>query len=120
MPEKNDSTQRLANRLADLRQLGDQNRAAHPVSVLRNDIVADALKQPNPSRPRRKRTVGNRAEALARRMISPVLARAEQIADKIRDRRRNERFARPSMDVSRQAPEPLPDQDNDGERPAKS
>jgi hypothetical protein len=88
--------------------------------MLRNYIVTDASKQPNPSRPRREPTVEDRAGALARRILSPVLARAEQIADKIRERRRNKRSPRRSRGVSGQAPDASPDQANDGERPAKS
>jgi len=88
--------------------------------MLRNDIGANAAKQPNPSPPRREPTVVDRAEALARRILSPVLPRAEQIADKIRERRRNKRSARRSRGVSGQAPEALPDQAENSDRPAKS
>lgn len=75
-----DSTQRLASRLADLRQLGDRNRAQHPVSVLRNDLVASST----PLESQSEADVSARAEAIARRIFSPVLARAEQLADQIR------------------------------------
>jgi hypothetical protein len=84
------SIQRLADRLADLRQLGDRNRAAHPVSVLRNDIVA-GFDTPGSGAQGRGTVVApaepnieQRAEALARRLLSPVLARAEQLAESIR------------------------------------
>jgi hypothetical protein len=88
MPE-DASTQRLADRLADLRQLGDRNRAAHPVSLLRNDVVAsgattETSAQRSESIGAGEPSVEQRAEALARRLLSPVLARAEQLADTIR------------------------------------
>jgi hypothetical protein len=84
------SSQRLANRLADLRKLGDRNREAHPVSVLRKDIVGHVpvLVADSSAGSRAgsagEPTVEQRAEALARRLLSPVLARAEQLANTIR------------------------------------
>jgi hypothetical protein len=81
---EDESTQRLANRLADLRLLGDRNRPFHPVSVLRNDIVSGPASEPETGVGGVEPTLEDRAEALARRILSPVLARAEQLADMIR------------------------------------
>jgi hypothetical protein len=95
------STQRLADRLDDLRLLRNRNRASHPVSVLRSDIVASTA----PAEARRRGTeqvdpgmepsIDQRAEALATLILSPVLARAEQLAAAIRTVHRSAAKPRP-------------------------
>jgi hypothetical protein len=77
---------RLASRLSNLRKLGDRNRAQHPVSILRNDLVGqetnelDLVEASDPG----DFSIEERTYALARRLFSPLLARAELVAETIR------------------------------------
>ncbi|MFN0072568.1 MAG: hypothetical protein ACKVVP_13870 [Chloroflexota bacterium] len=122
MPE-DESTQRLATRLADLRQLGDRNRPFHPVSVLRNDIAKRQMPQANSSANDKEPSLEERAEVLARRILSPVLARAEQFADFIRVQRarsRDHRDAETTSTESRSTAHTTPRQEADRSTPHSS
>lgn len=97
MPEP-ETLDRLASRLENLRKLGDRNRAQHPVSVLRHDIVgqesidssaeASADDLPDDSLASVVSTVEpsieDRTCVLARRLFSPIIARAALLAGVIR------------------------------------
>src|SRR5215212_89614 len=118
------NTERLSNRLADLKSLGDRQRASHPVTVLRqqlSDVPPPAAEQelhsaPGPTPPQSADVpkLDERARALARRVFSALLSQAEQQAHRIvHERRSSVKDLRRRRDAARRAASQAPNPSND-------
>jgi len=121
------NTERLSNRLADLKSLGDRQRSSHPVTVLRQQLSAapppaaeqeqHSVPQPSPQSTGVP-TLDERARALARRVFSSLLSQAEQQAQRIiHERRSAGKDLRKKRDAARREAAQDPNPPNDKLRP---